>query len=191
MAVGILFFAATPGYTDPMTYLFGNILLVSSGDLQLVAALDVLVAGVGLVFYHKFQAICFDQEFAELRGVQVKAYYLLLLCLTALTVVLLVGPAGIVMVVALLTLPAAVASFFSRQLWQMMLWATVVCAALIAVGMGVSYRFELPTGPAIHRLGRRGLLGAVDPGSRLRLRGQGGLPTSRPPTACWGFAGSR
>ena len=94
MAVGILFFAATPGYTDPMTYLFGNILLVSSGDLQLVAALDVLVAGVGLVFYHKFQAICFDQEFAELRGVQVKAYYLLLLCLTALTVVLLVPPGG-------------------------------------------------------------------------------------------------
>ncbi len=101
-----------------------------------------------------------------------KAYYLLLLCLTALTVVLLVRLVGIVMVVALLTLPAAVASFFSRQLWQMMLWATVVCAALIAVGMGVSYRFELPTGPVIIVLAAAAYL-AVILGSRLRLRGAG------------------
>ena len=138
-----------------------------------MAALDVLVAGVGLVFYHKFQAICFDQEFAHLRGVQVKAYYLLLLCLTALTVVLMVRLVGIVMVVALLTLPAAVAGFFSRQLWQMMLLGTLICAALIAVGLAVSYRYDLSTGPVIIVLAAAAYL-AVILGSRLPLRRERG-----------------
>ena len=73
MAVGILLFAKTPGYTDPMSYLFGDILFISRRDLWAVAALDALVAGVGLAFYPKFQAVCFDQEFAELRGVRVTA----------------------------------------------------------------------------------------------------------------------
>ncbi len=176
MAVGILLFAATPGYKDPMSYLFGDILLISPGDLWLVAGLDVLVAGVGLVFYHKFQAICFDQEFAELRGLHVKAFYLLLLCLTALTVVLLVRLVGIVMVVALLTLPAAVAGFFSRKLWQMMLLGTLICAALIAVGLAVSFSRDLPTGPVIIVLAGATYL-AVIVGSRLwptrRMKDQG------------------
>ncbi len=167
MAVGILLFAATPGYTDPMSYLFGDILLISPADLWLVAGLDILVAGVGLVFYHKFQAVCFDQEFAVLRGLPVKAIYLLLLCLTALTVVLLVRLVGIVMVVALLTLPAAVAGFFSRQLWQMMLLGTLICAALIAVGLGVSFHYDLPTGPVIIVLSAAAYL-AVIVGSQLR-----------------------
>ena len=75
---------------------------------------------LGLGFYPKLLALCFDEEFAELRGVRVKLYYMLLLCLTALTVVLLVRVVGIVLVIALLTLPAAVAGHFARQLWQMM-----------------------------------------------------------------------
>ncbi|MGO8688958.1 MAG: metal ABC transporter permease [Thermoguttaceae bacterium] len=167
MAVGILLFAATPGYTDPMSYLFGDILLISPADLWLVAGLDILVAGVGLVFYHKFQAVCFDQEFALLRGLPVKAIYLLLLCLTALTVVLLVRLVGIVMVVALLTLPAAVAGFFSRRLWQMMLLGALICAALIALGLGVSFHYDLPTGPVIIVLSAAAYL-AVIVGSQLR-----------------------
>jgi zinc transport system permease protein len=168
MAVGILLFAATPGYTDPMSYLFGDILLISPLDLWLVAGLDVLVAGVGLIFYHKFQAICFDQEFAVLRGLPVKAFYLLLLCLTALTVVLLVRLVGIVMVVAMLTLPAAVAGFFSRRLWEMMLLGTLICAALIVLGLGVSFHYDLPTGPVIIVLAAAVYL-AVILGSKLRL----------------------
>ena len=172
MAVGILFFAKTPGYTDPMSYLFGDILFISRRDLWAVAALDALVAGVGLAFYPKFQAVCFDQEFAELRGVRVTAYYLLLLCLTALTVVLLVRVVGIVMVVALLTLPAAVAGFFVRKLWQMMLLATLLCAALVAVGLGVSYRYELPAGPVIIILAAAAYLAAILAGPLRHSRGK-------------------
>jgi zinc transport system permease protein len=150
MAVGLLFLARTPGYaTDVMSYLFGDIMLVSGRELATVIALDAFVVALGLTFYHKFLAVCFDQEFTELRGVRVKLYYMLLLCLTALTVVLLVRVVGIVMVIALLTLPAAVAGHFARQLWHMMALATVCCMLFVTAGLGVSYQYNLPPGPVI------------------------------------------
>jgi len=149
MAIGLLFIAKTPGYVDAMSYAFGDILLISRGDLWLVAALDLLVVGLGVFFYHKLLAVCFDEEFARLRGVRVDLYYLLLLCLTALTVVLLVTVVGIVMVIALLTLPAAVAGHFSKRLWQMMLLSVIFCLVFTAAGLTCSYTYDLPSGPTI------------------------------------------
>jgi len=149
MAVGLLFLARTPGYVDPMSYLFGNILLIGRGDLWIVLGLDALAVGLGVVFYHPLMAVCFDEEFARLRGLRVELYYLLLLTLTALTVVLLVNVVGIVMVIALLTLPAAVAGRFARQLWQMMALSVIFCAVFTAGGLAVSYQTDLPTGPVI------------------------------------------
>jgi zinc transport system permease protein len=151
MAVGVLFLYKIPGNwaADAMSYLFGNILIVSKNDLWLVAGMDVLVAAVGLGFYNKFLALCFDEEFAELRGVQTKVFYLILLCLTALTVVLLVRVVGMVLVIALMTLPPAIAGYFSRQLWQMMLLAVIFSAVVVGAGIAVSYPVNLPSGPVI------------------------------------------
>lgn len=149
MAIGLLFIARTPGYIEPMSYLFGNILLISKTDLWLVAALDLLVAATAILFYHKFLAVCFDEEYARLRGVRTDLYYLLLLCLTALTVVLLLRVVGIVMVIALLTLPAAVAGSFARSLAQMMVLATLFCMLFISAGLAMSYTHDLPSGPTI------------------------------------------
>lgn len=149
MAVGLLFLAKAPGYVQPMSYLFGNILLISKSDLYLVAALDAVVVCVSVCFYHKFLAVCFDEEFARLRGVRVELYYLLLLCLAALTVVLLVTVVGIVMVIALLTLPAAVAGHFSQRLWQMMALSVVFCLIFTVAGLACSYVYETPSGATI------------------------------------------
>lgn len=150
MAVGLVFLAKTRGYVDPtMYYLFGNILLISKSDVWLVAIMDAVVLVLGLGFYPKLLALCFEEEFAELRGVRVKLYYMLLLCLTALTVVLLVRVVGIVLVIALLTLPAAVAGHFVRQLWQMMAVAVLCCMAFVTAGLAVSFPLDLPSGPVI------------------------------------------
>ena len=149
MAVGILFIAKTPGYVDPMSYLFGNILLVSKQDLSLVLGLDALVLVLALLFYNKFLAVCFDEKFARLRGINVEFYYLLLLCLTALTVVLLVTVVGIVMVIALLTLPAAVAGQFSSRLWKMMILSIILSMFFTSAGIALSYGSDLPSGPVI------------------------------------------
>jgi len=147
MAVGILFIARTPGYyEDLMSYLFGNILLVSRGNLVMIAMLDLLVVGIGVLCYNQFLAVCFDEEFARLRGVPVEFYYLLLLCLTALTVVVLVTVVGLILVIALLTLPVAIAGHFVSRLWQVMFLAAGISAALTTAGLAVSYGPELPPG---------------------------------------------
>jgi zinc transport system permease protein len=132
-----------------MSYLFGNILLISKDDLWIVAGLDAVIVTLGVYFYNKLLGVCFDEEFAQLRGVRVELYFLLLLCLTALTVVLLLRVVGIVMVIALLTLPAAVAGHFSRRLWQMMLLSVVFCILFTAAGLASSYTYDLPSGPTI------------------------------------------
>ncbi len=149
MAIGLLFIARTPGYTDPMSYLFGNILLITRADLFFVIGLDVLVIGVIGFFYNTFLALCFDEEYAQLRGIRTHWLYLLLLCLVALTIVLLVRVVGIVMVIALLTLPAAIAGNFARNILQMMLLATLFCTIFILTGLGASYSLDLPSGPVI------------------------------------------
>jgi len=150
MAVGIIFIARTPGYNqDLMSYLFGNILMVSPADIYLIAALDGLVLIVGLAFYNQLLAVCFDEEFARLRGINVELFYLLLLCLTALTVVILVNVVGIILVIALITLPAAVAGHFTNTLWKMMIVAAGLSALFTVVGLAVSYSPNLPAGAMI------------------------------------------
>ncbi len=149
MAIGLLFIDLTPGYFDMFSYLFGDILLISRGDLWMVLCLDIVVVTVSVYFYNKFLAVCFDDEFARLRGIHVGLFYILLLCLTALTIVLLVRVVGIIMVIALLTIPAAVAGQFAKRLWQMMLLAVFFCLVFSWTGLAVSYSYKLSSGPVI------------------------------------------
>jgi len=147
MAIGILFIFKTPGYNENlMSYLFGNILMVSVDELWLLALLDVVIVLVSVIFYNQLLAVCFDEEQARLRGLNVDFYYLLLLCMTALTVVLLVTVVGIVMVIALLTLPAAIAGNFAKKLWHMMLVSTVLTVLFTTSGLVISYKPDIPVG---------------------------------------------
>lgn len=150
MASGVLFIYATPGYTqDLMGYLFGNILLVTRQHLYLILALDVVVLALVYYWFEEFQAVCFDEEFARTRNIRVSAFYILLLGLTALTVVALSVIVGIVLVIALLTLPAALAGRFASSLAHMMALATGLCALFCLAGLTISYGPDLPAGPTI------------------------------------------
>ncbi|MEA2013464.1 MAG: metal ABC transporter permease [Verrucomicrobiota bacterium] len=149
MSLGLLFISATPGYVDPMSYLFGNILLITKEDLSFIAVLDVVTLGNVVLFYNKFLAVCFDEEFVRLRNIKARFYYIFLLCLIALTVVLLIRIVGIVMVIALLTIPPAVANNFTRKISTMMIFSVILCMFFTVSGIAVSYTFELPAGPSI------------------------------------------
>ncbi|MDH3890032.1 MAG: metal ABC transporter permease [candidate division Zixibacteria bacterium] len=150
MAVGILFISQTPGYNQElMSYLFGNILMVSDTDLSILIALDILIVVLTYLYYRQVLAVCFDPDFARARGMRVHWYYMLLLCLTALTVVLLVTVVGIVLVIALLTLPAAVAGCLSRTFRQMMFGAIACCVFFTLSGLAVSYQSDFPAGATI------------------------------------------
>ncbi|MBI9102772.1 MAG: metal ABC transporter permease [Spirochaetales bacterium] len=146
MAIGLLFIAKTPGYMDPMSYLFGNILLIGKADLLLITVLNLVVVILVVIFYPQLQAVCFDETYARTRGVPTGFFTLLLVTLTAVTVVLMVSTVGIVMVIAMLTIPAATAGLFSGRLWVMMLTASIICALTNVSGLALSYSLDIPTG---------------------------------------------
>jgi len=139
MAIGIIFISQTPGYYENlMSYLFGNILIISQSDLVLMALLDIIVIAITVVFYNQLTAVCFDEEFARVRGVNVELFYLILMILTALTVVLLVSVVGIIMVIALLTLPPASAGLFTRSLKRTMFLSALFSIFFTVLGLGIS-----------------------------------------------------
>jgi zinc transport system permease protein len=146
MSLGILFMAKTPGYADPSTWLFGNILLISNRDIILLAILDVVVLVLARRFYAQIEASSFDEEFARTRGVPVEKVFLILLGLTAVAIVLLQTFVGIVMVIAMLTLPAGCAGVFSRSLGGMMLSSCLFSALFSIGGLVTGWFFDLPIG---------------------------------------------
>ncbi|MDD3001443.1 MAG: metal ABC transporter permease [Candidatus Riflebacteria bacterium] len=147
MAAGVLFIFKTPGYgEDLMSYLFGNILMVSSQDLWLIGILDIILLVITTIFYRQIIAVCFDEEFARTRGLSVEFYYLLVLCMTALTVVLMVSAVGIIMVIAMLTLPVAIGCKLFKRVSKIMISATGLGIFFNVFGLMASYEPNLPSG---------------------------------------------
>jgi zinc transport system permease protein len=168
MAAGVLFIFFAPGpAVNAESFIFGNILLTSRTDLVVTAVLGAIVVGVTALYYHKLVAVCFDEEFVRLRGVAASAYYLLLLCLIALSVVLLVRLTGMILAIALLVLPAATAVQYSRRLWMIMLLAGCLCLVFTTGGLAFSYPTQTPTGPVVV------LFAALTYGVSLLVRGKG------------------
>jgi zinc transport system permease protein len=150
MAIGIVFISRTEGYSiDLMSFLFGNILLVTGQDLYLMLLLDIVILILVMLFYRQFLATAFDEEFSRLRGIKVEFYYILLLCMVALTVVLLIQIVGLILVLALLILPAASAGQFVSSIKRMMLLAVIFSTLLTTSGLIFSYQPDLPSGSTI------------------------------------------
>jgi len=150
MALGIMLIALTPGYApDLLSYLFGNILMVSRSTLWVMLALDMIIIAVVYLLYKEFLAITFDEEFATVIGIPAHKLYLVLLCLIALTVVMLIRVVGVILVIALLTIPASVSRRFTNDMRKMM-GLSIIFAALFAItGLYLSYLFDLPSGSTI------------------------------------------
>ena len=150
MAIGVLFIAKTPGYNvNLMSYLFGNVLLVSEPDLWRMLALDAVIILTLALCYKQFLATAFDQEFARLRGVNVEFFYILMLSLIALTVVLMIQIVGLILVIALLILPAASVSQFVVTLPRIMAGSALLSMAITCTGLSLSYTPDLPAGATI------------------------------------------
>ena len=150
MAIGILFISRIPGYSvDLMSFLFGNILLVSNSDLLLMGGLDLTIAGFVFLFYKQLNATVFDEEFARLRGIKTNFHYTLLMCMASLTVVLMIQIVGLILVIALLILPAACAIDFFSSILKIMCAAIVTCMVITSGGLGVAYHYDLPAGATI------------------------------------------
>ena len=150
MSLGILFIAFTPGYPpDISSYLFGDILTVSKTDLLLTVILDAIVVFLVIAFYNCFRAYLFDDEFAAVIRINVNLINNILHVMIALTIVILIRAVGIVLVLALLTAPAAVARLFSSNLKSIMLLSVFISVVLCFTGLWASYRFNVASGASI------------------------------------------
>lgn len=150
MAVGIIFLDFSPGYkADLMSYLFGSILAVPSGDLIFMAVLDIIIILTILVLYKGFVAISFDEEFATVENVPVNTLFYILFALIALTVVITMRLVGLIMVIALLTIPPAIAGIYFKDLKKMMVAASLLGIVFTISGLFLSYAFNLTSGATI------------------------------------------
>jgi zinc transport system permease protein len=150
MALGILLIDLTPGYNvDLMSYLFGSILAVPKSDIYFMIPLDGVILLVTVVFYREFLAMSYDEEFAFVVGIPVKTLYLVLICMTALSVMAIIRVVGLILVIALLTIPPYIAEKYTTSLGKMMILAALLGTLFTLMGLWVSYRFNLTCGATI------------------------------------------
>jgi len=150
MAVGIIFIYLSPGYApNLMSYLFGSIITVSATDLWFMLALALAVAAVFVLLYRPILYVAFDEQFARTRGIPVMFINYLLIVLVALTIVLSIRTAGIILVLAVLTVPQNIANLFTKRLSHIMIWSVVLGFAASMLGLVLSYYLEIPSGATI------------------------------------------
>jgi len=150
MALGIVFIALMPGYPpDLNSYLFGNILSVTKSDLYLMVLLTLIVVFVVIALFNDWKTYLFDEEFASIIGIKTAFLEYLLLILIAMTVVVLIRVAGIILVLALLTAPAATASMFSSKLKNRIFYAIILGAFFCITGLWISYVLNIASGACI------------------------------------------
>lgn len=149
MSTGLIFISKSTSYVDPMSYLFGNILLISDSNLILLAIMDIIIIFLTMRFYSQLEAMAFDEEFAKTRGINTSLIFISLLIITAISIVLLQTFVGIVMVIAMLTLPAVTSEYFSHNLGEMMLLSTILSIIFSVGGLLLSWILDLPAGPTI------------------------------------------
>ncbi len=147
MALGIAFAALAPGYMPDMTsYLFGNINSVTREDIGMMSILTALVLIVIFVFFNDWKRYLFDSQFSGVRGMNTALFEYALLVLIALTVVVLIRVAGIILVIALLAAPAATASLFTKRLGTRMAAAVGVGLLDVLGGLTVAYYLDIAAG---------------------------------------------
>ncbi|MBW2989261.1 metal ABC transporter permease [Candidatus Woesearchaeota archaeon] len=150
MAIGLVFIFLTPGYAkDLFTYLFGNILLVSRMDLLMIFFLDLIITGAVLLMFNSFLSVTFDEEHSETRNMPVTLVNVILFSLIALTIVATIRVVGIVLMIAILTMPAATAQLFHKTVKGMMVTSFLITLFAAIAGLFVSYYLNFATGPII------------------------------------------
>ncbi|MBI9081330.1 MAG: metal ABC transporter permease [Pseudodesulfovibrio sp.] len=150
MALGIILLDFTPGYNvDLMSYLFGSILAVPQSDLWIMGAMACLVLVLVILFYRGFLVMSFDEEFARSRGVPVDFLYFLLITMVGLCVVMIIRVVGLILVIALLTIPPYMAERRTRSLSRMMTLSTLLSILFTVTGLWLSYAVDITSGAAI------------------------------------------
>ena len=150
MAFGIILIDLTPGYNvDLMSYLFGSILTVPRTDLFIMAVVGLIMTALVVYYYQEILAMSYDEEFARIRGVPVIKLYFGLIGILAVTIVLVIQVVGLILIIALLTIPPFIVEKYANSLVQMMVASSILGAVFTVIGLWLSYRYNLTSGASI------------------------------------------
>ena len=150
MAFGIIMIDLTPGYNvDLMSYLFGSILMVPASDLVIMMGMGLLILVLTAIYYKDLLALSYDEEFAQIRGVPVKGLYFTMIGMLAVTIVMVIQVVGLILVIALLTIPPFIIEKYAKSLVQMMVGASLLGAFFTVSGLWLSYTYNLTSGASI------------------------------------------
>jgi zinc transport system permease protein len=150
MALGIILLDLTPGYNvDLMSYLFGSILTVPDSDIWMMLGTGAAITGIVIFFYNDYLALSYDEEFAQIRGIHVRPLYFLMIVMLALGIVMIIQVVGLILVIALLTIPPYIAEKYSKSLVKMMLISITLSAVFTITGLWLSYALDLTSGASI------------------------------------------
>lgn len=150
MAIGVILVDLSQGYNvDLISYLFGSILAVSQEDLYYMGILLIIIITIVTLYYRDILAVSYDSEYANLRGINVPLFFTIILVLSALTIVIAIKVVGLILVIALLTIPIYIAEKISTSLAQMMLYSGILSSVFTMVGLHFSYTFDLTSGASI------------------------------------------
>ncbi len=150
MSIGIIFIDLTPGYhADIMSYLFGSIISVASSDLWIMGILDFLIIILVSIFHKDLLAMSFDREFAKLRGVKDKILYYMLIVFIGISVIVTIRAVGLILVIALMSIPPFIAEKFSSSLYKMIYISTILTLIFTFSGLSISYFYNISSGATI------------------------------------------
>jgi zinc transport system permease protein len=150
MAIGIIFIYLTPGYTpNLMSYLFGSILTVSRADIIALGVMSAILILYFGIFYRTILYISFDEVFARTYSSYVDVFKYITTSLIALTIVLNIRMAGVVLVISLLTIPPNIAMLFTRVYFKIVIWSVIAGFIGTATGYAISYYAGIPVGATI------------------------------------------
>lgn len=150
MAIGVLFIFLTPGYAPNLqSYLFGNVLIVTNSEMKIGLYLLIAVVLFFVIFYRAILFSAFDKEFTSLRGVPAGFINTIAMIFVALAIVVAIKAVGIILVMAMFTLPQAVSSLFTKKMGSMMIWSTLITLVGSLLGLNFSFTLNIPTGVSI------------------------------------------
>ena len=150
MSIGIIFLSLTPGYqSDAISYLFGNILFIENSDLIFMGGIDILILISIIFLYNRFLAMSYDKEFLTLRGINANLLYTYFLILTSLTIVMSVRAIGIILILALFTIPSLIAERFTKKFYSMMILSGILALSFMISGILISFYYDISPTPTI------------------------------------------
>ncbi|MFO7932960.1 MAG: metal ABC transporter permease [Bacteroidales bacterium] len=150
MALGIIFVYLTPGYApNLMSFLFGSIITVTATDLWFMFALTVTVVLFFSILFRPILYISFDEQFARTRGIPVMLMNYMLIILVAMTIVLSIRVAGIILVLSILTIPQNIANIFTNRFGEIMIISVILGFVASMIGLVISYYLDIPSGATI------------------------------------------